>query len=113
MLDSRDLTREFKKIRHATDPVFKTVYPYPELIRHRASETDAGRNIQLNELERKNPQDIFFANMQRIKESLRVLEEFSKLTDKKSALKFKKIRYLAYGTEKKAAAAIASLSDSG
>jgi thiamine-phosphate pyrophosphorylase len=51
-------------------------------------------------MERNDPRDIFFANIQRVKESIRVLEEFSKLVSVKSALDLKKIRYDIYGIEK-------------
>ena len=75
----------------------------------RNSKTDVGKNIYINELKRTGYQDIFFANIQRVKESIRVLEEFSKLINKNIALEFKKIRYSMYEIEKKAAKKISSL----
>jgi len=68
-----------------------------------------GRDILANELKREGPKDIFFANIQRVKESIRVLEEFSKLTNIKSSLKFKRARYKIYAIEKKAAGRISAL----
>ena len=73
------------------------------LIIERDSLRDVGKNINTNELNRGNYQDIFFANMQRAKESARVLEEFSKLSNKNVAIRFKKIRYDIYEVEKKTA----------
>jgi thiamine-phosphate pyrophosphorylase len=67
----------------------------------RGSDRDVGKEIYGRELKRKNIRDIFFANMQRIKESVRVLEEFTKLIDTASAIKFKRIRYEVYGIEKR------------
>ena len=42
------------------------------------------------------------ANSQRAKESLRVLEEFLKLSDKNSSGNFKQLRYQLYALEKRA-----------
>ncbi|MCX5667705.1 MAG: hypothetical protein NTY34_05295 [Candidatus Omnitrophica bacterium] len=46
--------------------------------------------------------DIFSANIERTKESLRVLEEFFKLFDKGSSARFTKLRFKVYEIEKKA-----------
>jgi len=54
---------------------------------------------------RKNFLDIYFASMQRVKESLRVLEEFAKLKDKQIAVEFKHLRYSLYSIERKSARA--------
>jgi hypothetical protein len=45
--------------------------------------------------------DIYYANSQRVKESIRVLEEFAKLRNKQVAEKLKKLRYRVYALEKK------------
>lgn len=111
ILDSRGLTTEFKKIRHKIDSIAKGVFPKSALLNERRVLRDVGRNIQINELKRKNLSDIFFANIQRIKESMRVLEEFSKLKNAASALGFKRIRYGIYELEKKVAKKIAGLRD--
>lgn len=107
---SHQLTSRLKKIRHRIDTVVKG-FPgsLAALLKERESLKDVGRNIYINELKRKNFQDIFFANIQRVKESIRVLEEFTKLVNKNSALKFKKIRYDIYEIEKKVAQRIARL----
>lgn len=111
VLDNRKLTVEFKKIRHKIDTIVKRL-PSDirlDLLKARKSLTDVGRNIYINELKRKDFGDIFFANIQRIKESIRVLEEFTKLKNISFAVEFKKIRYNIYEIEKKAAKRIASL----
>ena len=110
ILNSRKLTSEFKKIRHGIDSLVKHLpHSLSDLLKSRKSGKDVGRNIYINELRRKDFQDIFFANIQRVKESIRVLEEFSKLIDKNFAIKFKKLRYDIYEIEKKAAKRILSL----
>lgn len=109
ILSDRTLTAGFKEIRHKITSEVKKLFLTKELLAARESRFDAGRNIQANELNRRNLSDIFLANIQRVKESIRVLEEFSKLTSKKSALKFKKMRYNIYEIEKKALRKIAAL----
>ena len=109
ILNSPRLTSEFKKIRHGIDKVVKCLPASIDLLRERKSLKDVGRNIYINELERKNFQDIFFANIQRVKESIRVLEEFTKLINKNLAIQFKKVRYDIYEIEKDAARRISAL----
>jgi len=108
ILDNRILTVEFKKIRHKINTLSKRLPSRSKLIQERKSLSDTGKNIYINEMERKNYQDIFFANIQRVKESIRVLEEFSKLINKNIAIAFKEVRYCIYETEKKASQKIAS-----
>lgn len=103
ILDNRNLTAEFKKIRHRTDAILKYLPRNTELFKKRQSLTDVGRKIYVNELKRKNYRDIFFANIQRVKESIRVLEEFTKLINKNIAVRFKGLRYDIYEVEKKVA----------
>ena len=100
ILNNRAFTAELKKIRHDLDHLAGD-FPEPlkDLLKQRNSREDVGRDISEGELKRRNLQDIFFANMQRVKESVRVLEEFSKLKDAALAIKFKKIRYRVYVLE--------------
>jgi len=79
------------------------------LVEVRNSNQDVGRDIYINELKRSNCADIFFANIQRVKESIRVLEEFSKLKDINTAIKFKRLRYKIYEIEKRVVKRIAAL----
>lgn len=102
ILNNRSLTLELKKIRHEIDSVASSLVPKILLLKERSAREDVGRKLQGNELERGSLKDIFFANIQRVKESIRVLEEFSKLINRNSALKFKSIRYKIYEIEKKA-----------
>jgi len=101
-LNNRTLTSRFKNIRHKIDLVTKGLpSSFLDLMAARGSDRDVGKEIYGRELKRKNIRDIFFANMQRIKESVRVLEEFTKLINTTSAIKFKRIRYEVYEIEKK------------
>ena len=109
ILNSRTLTAELKRIRHKIDIIFKLLPSPITLYKERESLKDVGRNIYANELKRRNYRDVFLANMQRVKESIRVLEEFSKLNSSNIAIEFKKIRYSIYELEKKVIKKISSL----
>ena len=101
ILNNARLTSDFKKIRHNLDSITKRLPEKSKLLKSRDALKDIGKNIYINELERWDAQDIFFANIQRTKESVRVLEEFSKLISKSIALDFKKIRYSLYDIERR------------
>lgn len=109
VLNSHGLTSEFKTIRHKIDGIIKVIPAYKDLLKTRESFSDVGKNIYINELKRKGVKDIFFANIQRVKESIRVLEEFAKLKNANLAIAFKKIRYNIYEIEKKAVKRISAL----
>jgi thiamine-phosphate pyrophosphorylase len=111
ILNSPKLTSEFKRLRHEINALVKRLPPLVDLLRERKSLKDVGRDIYINELKRKNFQDIFFANIQRVKESIRVLEEFTKLINKNLAIQFKKVRYDIYEIEKNAVKRLSALSN--
>ena len=101
ILNDVRLTEEFKKARHN---VSRTISSLPvvrkELLKERDSEKDVGKDIS-EKSKRKNYEDIFNANIQRVKEALRVLEEFSGLLSKDASQKFKALRFKVYTLEKK------------
>ncbi|MBN1912854.1 MAG: thiamine-phosphate pyrophosphorylase [Candidatus Omnitrophica bacterium] len=106
ILENRRLTEDFRQVRHKLDSISKIFSEKAFLLRERESALDIGRNIAFGELKRGGIADIFFANLQRAKESARVLEEFAKLRHKQAALKIKKIRYSLYRIEKESGKAI-------
>ncbi len=112
ILDNYKFSAAFKKIRHDIDKFANKVCPVTNLLKNRKSSTDVGRLNSKQELKRSGCKDIFWANIQRSKESLRVLEEFSKLVDIKAALGFKKLRYKVYEIEKESFKKISALPDS-
>lgn len=101
LLNSPLFTSGLKKIRHRIDFLALRLAAKKDLMTGRRALSDVGKRIYANELKRENLKAVFFANIQRAKESVRVLEEFSKLRDKRVALNFKKIRYDLYELEKK------------
>ncbi|MCM8783037.1 MAG: thiamine-phosphate pyrophosphorylase [Candidatus Omnitrophica bacterium] len=102
IIGSYSLAVQFKNLRHRLNLTIKKLpLDRKTLIRQRNIEEDRGKRTIPLELKRTNYQDILYANIQRTKESTRVLEEFSKLLDKTIAKKFKDIRYKIYELEKK------------
>jgi len=111
ILDDRKLTAQFKETRHKIDCLSCQILSCAKLLSQRKVQTDVGRLNCCGELKRNNCKDIYWANLQRVKESLRVLEEFSKLIDVKAALGFKQLRYKVYGIEKDSFKKISSLAN--
>jgi len=100
ILENKTLNKEIKSLRHKVETIVSRGFDRARLLAQRNSPGDIGRLITGNELKRANSADIFFSNIQRVKESLRVLEEFSKLRKVSVALEFKKLRYRVYEIEK-------------
>jgi len=102
ILDDKCLTEEFKGLRHKITGCIK-FYParLQDIVSARDSGNDVGRGRQAIERRRKDWKEVCLANMERVKESLRALEEFSKLVDIRIADKFKRLRFKAYEAEKK------------
>ncbi len=95
-----DISSEYKKIRHRITELI-SFFPLDKIMISRDSISDVGRGMNNLETNRDSVKDIFFANSQRVKESIRVLEEFAKLYDLKVAEGFKKLRYDIYDLEQK------------
>ena len=102
-MESKTLSRDLRKARHAISACWK-VFPgsWTKLLAARDVRGDVGRRPSLLERDRKNIAAVFLANAERTKESLRALEEFSKLIDEAVSEKFKKIRFQVYAIEKRA-----------
>ena len=88
--------KKIRLLRHHIDKITRAIYP--NLLRERNSLEDVGRKTK--ELKRKNLNSILSANFRRAQESLRVLEEYSKLISSKSSSSFKEIRFKLYSLEK-------------
>jgi hypothetical protein len=97
--DDKALTARIKKVRHGLTAAV-SLFGLKDIVAARDITGDVGRATIKAESCRKNIADIFYANSQRVKESLRVLEEFAKLEDAGTAAAIKKLRYSVYDIEK-------------
>jgi thiamine-phosphate pyrophosphorylase len=99
----KKLMLALKDLRHAiTETISKSSISIPKLIIARERRNDLGeKTFTESEKKRENLSSLILANIQRAEESLRVLEETFKLFDKKSARKFKALRFKAYELEEK------------
>lgn len=116
LLDSGPLTRKFKDIRHSVTAIVvgpmtgKTVGKAVMLSDFRDVIRDVGRcSNKKSEMTRLDCRDIFYANLERAKESLRVLEEFFKLIDRDSSGALSRLRFRMYDIEKRSLKKISAL----
>ena len=102
VMEDRTLSFKFKNARHQTQKVIGglTRPGYEALVLSRDTKSDPGRRTIPHELERQGICGILGANIQRTKESLRVLEEFFKIIDFGASARFKDIRFKIYDIEK-------------
>ncbi len=101
ILDDAQLSEELKRMRHTLaggDPSLKS-----KLLSARNSEGDVGAFFEVpGEAQRQNLVDIVIANARRVEESLRVVEELSKLPQLTlNTARFKQARFAIYGVEKR------------
>ena len=103
-LSSKVITTELKSVRHSISEIAKRSGGYIKYLpASRDTTTDVLRRSRFeSEMKRQGLSDIFAANVERVKESLRVLEEIFKLVNVKSSSKFCSLRFKVYAIEKKA-----------
>lgn len=98
--NKKTVTQKYKNIRHTLTDILSQL-SIAAFVKERDAVKDVGKISSKSEMQRKNVDDIFYANSQRVKESIRVLEECSKLLDSKASQRFKELRYDIYTLEKK------------
>jgi thiamine-phosphate pyrophosphorylase len=91
------LYKKIRKVRHLASKYLTD--QYEQMLTSRDSIKDSGRKVK--EQSRQNLKNIVIANFKRAQESLRVLEEYSKIIDFNIALKYKALRYEVYTIEKR------------
>ncbi|MFH1846713.1 MAG: thiamine-phosphate pyrophosphorylase [Candidatus Omnitrophota bacterium] len=102
--NNEKLTFKLKNLRHEIFDSIKALRKehLEELVLSRNITEDVGMKSTRSEESRENLVDLFLANTQRGKESLRVLEEVLKLFDRVLSRKFKNFRFKLYEIEKTA-----------
>lgn len=100
VLKNKYLTDEFRRLRHGLSDTVR-LFGFSELLEARNSTSDIGKILPYEKYKR-DIRDIFFANIQRAKESVRVLEELSRVNSINLSKKIRKIRFRIYHLEKMA-----------
>ena len=104
VLDDKQLTNALKNIRHKISRI--DVWAYCNTpIHSRNIKSDIGKKISFDKSKPKSIKSLFYNNIHRAQESIRSLEEFSKLVGTKSlhmASEFKALRFKIYTIEKRA-----------
>lgn len=111
MMRSGPISSDLRSVRHGISSVLcRSRSAAYQLIGSRSPDTDIGRSPKPGvAISRKNVCDIFIANIERAKESVRVLEEFFKLTDTKLSAELSGLRFRIYGIEKRSVKKLAPL----
>jgi len=100
ILDDADLTQRLKTFRHQFQEVLQQ-FPMQDRLTARNTEYDVGTDISADgEYLRPTVSDLLSANFSRLQESLRSLEEFSKMFDPLIARQFEQLRYQGYTLHK-------------
>ncbi|MFH0940480.1 MAG: thiamine-phosphate pyrophosphorylase [Candidatus Omnitrophota bacterium] len=99
-LKSAHLTKRLARLRHRITAISRTSHIDQQRLFHgRDTQTDCGKAFSCGP-KRQSFKNIFMANAQRVKEALRVLEEFFKLMDGAASKKIQKLRFDFYAIEK-------------
>jgi len=114
VLNSHSISSSLKRARHSISSIVRTrSCGIEELCRSRDVTSDVGKEqLPFSEIKRTGALDIFLANIQRTKESVRVLEEFYKIIDKPISKRLSSIRFMVYDIEKQAVERLAKRQNS-
>ena len=100
IVNDADLTQRLKTFRHQFQNVLQQ-FPMQSRLAARNTEYDVGTEISAEgEYLRPTVGDLLSANFSRLQESLRSLEEFSKMFDPQIARQFEQLRYQGYTLHK-------------
>lgn len=102
ILCDKNAAKSLKAIRHgATNLVLKSKkVSLSELLSERDTAGDKSKFIDFLPQSGMDIRGIFMANIERVKESLRVLEECFKIIDTKASQGYRKLRFNTYNIEK-------------
>jgi thiamine-phosphate pyrophosphorylase len=101
-LDDRHLTEQLKRLRHDLAAALARV-PMASRLAARETLADVGTSLSTAaEQSRPALADVLSANVTRVEEALRSLEEFGKLVDKELAAQAKQLRYRVYTIQRAA-----------
>jgi len=99
----RSIAKSLKSIRHGvTRAALDSKKTHlKRLVLARNVEKDVLRHVDFKTQKKRIIPDMFMSNIERVKESLRVLEECSRILDENVSRKYRRLRFNAYNIEKK------------
>lgn len=101
VIENKGLTEQLKKLRAKLRRLAVELQSKAQALHARQALSDVGGKLYTeSESRRGNIKDVLVANAKRVQEALRVLEEFSKLTQPSAGADFKAIRFKVYELEK-------------
>lgn len=111
-LVDKDAAIALKGIRHSVTAVLlrSKSLSLRKLVQTRDTEKDILKYVDFSKCRKRHIEDILMANIERVKESLRVLEECSKIIDEDMSRKYRRLRFKAYDVEKKVVAGTRAVS---
>ena len=99
VLNDPSLTHAFQQLRYALDDAARP-FPAQELLRSRNSRSDVGHpGLRGRVRPHKDLKDLSAANIRRVQEAFRVLEEFTRLRAPKASRSFGSLRFRTYTLE--------------
>ncbi|MFC1624289.1 thiamine-phosphate pyrophosphorylase [Candidatus Omnitrophota bacterium] len=100
----KGIARSLKLTRHATTKalLFSKNPSLKRLLQARDTKGDVLKTLDFKKGRKIDISDIFMSNIERVKESLRVLEECFKIFDENTSRKYRRLRFNVYDAEKKA-----------
>lgn len=113
-LADNDMARSLKVIRHASTKAVLSSnrVSLKRLLRNRDVKRDGLKFADFKKQKGSDIFDIFWSNIERAKESLRVLEECCKIVDENASRKYRKLRFDLYDIEKRSFGKTGHLSNS-
>jgi thiamine-phosphate pyrophosphorylase len=100
ILENKKLTLELKNLRSDLKRAISKI-PRQNLLSARSSSTDVGGKLYTkSEAKRTKTEELFYSNIKRCEEAVRVLEEFSKYLNPGLGRSFKSIRFKLYELER-------------
>jgi hypothetical protein len=100
VLEDKFLTDSIKDVRHKVGEIADRLQE--KVIKFRDIKSDFGKKNSFDKIKTKDFKTLFYKNIHRAQESIRALEEFSKILGEKIYGNFKMLRFKAYSIEKKA-----------
>jgi thiamine-phosphate pyrophosphorylase len=100
IIDDTFLCAELKSIRHKLIKAIAFI-PNSDLLAARETQQDVGTTVSTpSEYQRESLGDVLRANLQRVQQALRAIEEYGKTLDPQMAVEIESLRYRTYTLEK-------------